>query len=83
MTVFEAKEPGKLIMLSIVNDDEVTAVINVWKKGSEHQVKLIAKDTVLTHDPPKAAYIDNRIIKIGQSIIIESSAKVEVDINIE
>lgn len=83
-TVFKATEPGKLIMLSIVNaEDTTTATINVWKKGNEHQVRIIAKDTILSNDPMSAAYIDNRIIKTGQSIIIQSSAKVEVDINIE
>lgn len=78
--IYEATENGILSMLSIVNTQATDATINLLRSGINPDIMLIAKDTVIK--PGEAAYVDARVIKVGQKITISTDQKLDIDINI-
>ena len=80
-TVYTATENGITTMLSLVNITGSDATVNVRRSGLlGSDIRLIAKDTVIKSG--EAAYIDNRVLKTGQAIIVETTQDLDIDLNI-
>lgn len=77
--IYTATQWGRLIMLSIVNEEVSNATVDVKRRVNGVDTKMVATMTI---EPGEAAYIDNRVIKIGHEIIIVTDKTIQIDLNI-
>lgn len=83
--IYTATEEGVMQELSIVNEDASKGTINVYRTGvpgSELDGINVKLTQTLELEIGEAAFVDRKVIKAGQIILINTDVNIDVDLNI-